>query len=57
LEEVAAEPVHRERPDRGARALRPAAPQPQPPDLRAIADRVYDVLVDRVRHERRTRGF
>jgi hypothetical protein len=30
---------------------------PSPADVRAIADRVYDVLVDRLRQERRARGI
>jgi hypothetical protein len=38
-------------------AQRRSAAAPPVADVRAIADRVYDVLVDRVRQERRARGF
>lgn len=59
LEAIAAA-LPRETVDRAARAIRPAAARPAPsptPELRVIADRVYEVLVDRMRQERRARGL
>ena len=44
--------------EREARARPPARPPALPqPDIRAIADRVHDVLVERLRGERRARGM
>lgn len=58
LDSIAAA-LPRETVDRAAQAIRPVAPRPAPPppELRVIADRVYEVLVDRMRQERRARGL
>jgi hypothetical protein len=51
LETIAAAPFRE-----AERAVRPRAASP-PVDVRMIADRVYDVLVSRLRQERRARGL
>jgi hypothetical protein len=53
--DTVAEVTPRERDARARPAARP--PTTPQPDIRAIADRVHDVLVERLRQERRARGM